>query len=67
MQNFVCANLYDLPTALAGQFDIVFTSHGVLSWLPDLSEWGKVVAHFLKAGWNVLYLRSAPYRVHLRR
>src|SRR5512136_1374407 len=32
--NFVCANIYDLPNALTGQFDIVFTSHGVLSWLP---------------------------------
>ena len=48
--NFVCCNLYDLPQHLTGEFDIVFTSHGVLSWLPDLRAWGKIVAQFLKPG-----------------
>lgn len=49
--DFVCSNLYDLPTALPGaQFDIVFTSYGVLSWLPDLDAWAGVAAHFLKPG-----------------
>src|SRR3954464_11903705 len=47
---FICSNIYDLPAALEGQFDIVFTSHGVLGWLPDMPNWGKVVAHFLKPG-----------------
>ncbi len=47
---FIQANLYDLPNVLTGQFDIVFTSHGVLSWLPDLRAWGKIVAQFLKPG-----------------
>ena len=46
--NFVCSNVYDLPKALSGEFDIVFTSYGVLGWLPDLRRWGKVIAHFLK-------------------
>lgn len=48
--HFVCANIYDLPNVLNGQFDIVFTSHGVLSWLPDLPAWGRIIAHFLKPG-----------------
>lgn len=56
--NFVCANIYDLPNTLTGQFDIVFTSHGVLSWLPDLSAWGQVVAHFLKPG-GLFYICEA--------
>ena len=47
---FVCANVYDLPRHLEGQFDIVFTSYGVLGWLPDLGRWAEVVAHFLKPG-----------------
>ncbi len=47
---FVCSNIYDLPRVLEGEFDIVFTSYGVLSWLPDLNAWGKVIAHFLKPG-----------------
>jgi SAM-dependent methyltransferase len=47
---FVCSNVYDLPAALEGRFDIVYTSYGVLSWLPELDPWGEVVAHFLKPG-----------------
>ena len=47
---FICSNVYDLPAALAGRFDIVYTSYGVLSWLPELDSWGEVIAHFLKPG-----------------
>lgn len=42
------SNIYDLPDVLDGRYDIVFTSYGVLSWLPDLTRWGRVIAHFLK-------------------
>lgn len=59
--NFVCANLYDLPAALTGEFDIVFTSHGVLSWLPDLSKWAQVVAHFLKRGGTFYIVEAHPF------
>ena len=58
--NFVCCNLYDLPNHLTGQFDVVFTSHGVLSWLPDLTEWGKIVAHFLKPGGTFFIAEAHP-------
>jgi SAM-dependent methyltransferase len=47
---FVTANLYDLPDALDGQFDIVYTSNGVLGWLPDIAAWARVVAHFVRPG-----------------
>jgi SAM-dependent methyltransferase len=52
---FVRADLYDLPAVLDGQFDVVYTSHGVLGWLPDLERWAGVVAHFLRPG-GVFYL-----------
>lgn len=32
------------------QFDIVFTSYGVLSWLPDLVGWAQTVSGALKPG-----------------
>lgn len=57
---FVCVNIYDLPNVLTGQFDIVFTSHGVLTWLPDLPAWGKVIAHFLKPGGLVYICEAHP-------
>ncbi|MEO6458104.1 MAG: class I SAM-dependent methyltransferase, partial [Chloroflexia bacterium] len=45
---FVQSDIYDLPDNLSGQFDIIFTSHGVLWWLPDIEAWAKVGSHFLK-------------------
>ena len=47
---FVLSNLYDLPDALEGEFDIVYTSRGVLGWLPDITGWARVAAHFVKPG-----------------
>jgi SAM-dependent methyltransferase len=47
---FVQANLYDLPGVLDGQFDVVYTSRGVLGWLPDVAAWARVVAHYLAPG-----------------
>lgn len=55
--SFVYANLYDLPTALEGQFDIIYTGGGAIYWLPDIATWGAVVAHFLKPG-GVFYIRE---------
>ena len=31
-------------------FDIVFTSYGVIGWLPDLKPWGIMIAERLKKG-----------------
>lgn len=47
---FLCTNLFDLSAMLADRFDIIFTSYGVLCWLPDLGKWADVVAHFLNPG-----------------
>ena len=47
---FVRSDLYDLPSALHGQYDIVFTSYGVLNWLPDVPRWAKVARHFVTPG-----------------
>lgn len=47
---FVRADIYDLPEALDARFDIVYTSYGVLCWLPDLEGWARVVAGALRPG-----------------
>ncbi|MBU0511765.1 MAG: class I SAM-dependent methyltransferase [Chloroflexi bacterium] len=52
---FVCADIYELPQYLDGQFDIVFTSYGVLAWLGNLVPWAQAIAHFLKPG-GVFYM-----------
>lgn len=57
---FVCANVYELPKMLDEQFDIVITTYGVLSWLPDLDGWAAVVAHFLKPGGTFCLVEIHP-------
>jgi SAM-dependent methyltransferase len=44
---FIESNLYDLPDVLDGTFDVVYTSRGVLGWLPDIRAWARVVARFV--------------------
>lgn len=55
---FVCADIYDLQNHLEGQFDLVFTSIGVLCWLKDLDEWARTITHFLKPG-GFFYIMDA--------
>jgi len=52
---FLCTPLYDLPSILSDTFDIVFTSYGVLHWLPYLHRWAEIIAHFLRPG-GVFYI-----------
>ena len=48
--NFICSNIYDLKENLDQKFDIVYTSYGVIGWLPDLIRWADIISHFLKPG-----------------
>ena len=52
---FVHANVYDTRQHLHEQYDIVFTSYGVLGWLPDLERWAEVVTQSLKPG-GIFYM-----------
>lgn len=47
---FLRSDVHRLPEALRGAFDVVFTSYGVLYWLPDIPGWAEVVARFVKPG-----------------
>ena len=52
---FVRSDLFDLPASLEGDFDIVYTSRGILGWIPDIRRWAEVVAHFVRPG-GVFYI-----------
>ncbi len=54
---FICSDVYELPEVLDDLFDIVFTSGGVLVWLPDLKRWAKVINRFLRPG-GIFYIRE---------
>lgn len=47
---FVCCNVLDTAAHVPGEFDIVFTSYGVIGWLPELETWAKMIAGKLKPG-----------------
>jgi SAM-dependent methyltransferase len=47
---FICSDIYALDEAVPEQFDIVYTSYGVLSWLPDIPRWAKLAAGHVKPG-----------------
>lgn len=59
---FVASDVYALREVLdaAGGFDVVFSSWGVLVWLPDLTRWAEVVAHYLKPGGRFHLLETHP-------
>jgi len=59
--NFIQANIYDLPNILEEKFDIVFTSYGVLCWLPDIKQWAKIISHFLKKGGTFYIAEFHPF------
>ncbi|WP_033960988.1 class I SAM-dependent methyltransferase [Psychroserpens jangbogonensis] len=48
--NFVRCNVLDTSEYVNETFDIVFTSYGVIGWLPDLKPWGQMIVERLKKG-----------------
>jgi 2-polyprenyl-3-methyl-5-hydroxy-6-metoxy-1,4-benzoquinol methylase len=47
---FICCNVLETSQYVKEEFDIVFTSYGVIGWLPDLKPWGKMIAERIKQG-----------------
>jgi 2-polyprenyl-3-methyl-5-hydroxy-6-metoxy-1,4-benzoquinol methylase len=55
---FVESPVYDACDVMGqGKFDLVYTTCGVINWLPDIGRWASVVAELLKPGGRV-YLRD---------
>ena len=57
---FVCCDIYDLPHHLKEQFDIAYTSYGVIGWLPDMDKWAQVIRTFLKPGGKFVFVEFHP-------
>jgi SAM-dependent methyltransferase len=58
---FLNANIYDIPDILKEKFDIIFTSYGVLCWLPDLITWGQIISDYLKPGGVFYIIENHPF------
>lgn len=57
---FVCCNVLDTSEFVKETFDIVFTSYGVIGWLPHLKPWGKMIAERLKKGGTFYMVEFHP-------
>ncbi len=57
--NFIEGNVLNLK--LQREFDIVFSSYGVLGWLPNLDMWGNTISTHLKKGGLFLLTEFHPF------
>ncbi|UOE46099.1 class I SAM-dependent methyltransferase [Agromyces larvae] len=59
---FIQANVYDARHLLPEpeSFDLVFTTWGTIGWLPDVAEWARIVAWFLKPGGHLYFADGHP-------
>jgi SAM-dependent methyltransferase len=62
---FVESDVYRLGDHGLGGFDVVHTSYGVLSWLPDLERWAGVVAAHLVPGGLFHLVENHPFLMML--
>lgn len=62
---FICADVTDTASVLAQlgdhRYDVVFTSHGVLCWLPDLCPWARTVAGSPRPGGTFFLSDAHPF------
>ncbi|MFF5790661.1 class I SAM-dependent methyltransferase [Paeniglutamicibacter sp. NPDC012692] len=54
---WVETDVLDARAAVDGDFDLVYTSIGTITWLPDLDRWAAQVAGLLRAG-GTFYMRD---------
>lgn len=54
---FVCGDVREADRLVGRQFDIVYTSVGVLCWVPDIRQWARAVAACVRPGGR-FYIRD---------
>lgn len=57
---FICCDIFDLPNYLEETFDLIYTSYGVIGWLPDLNKWGEIISHYLKPKGKFILVEFHP-------
>lgn len=58
---WVCADVLALRDAVAEQYDIVYTSYGVLPWLADLQRWAHGITASLAPGGVFYIVEDHPF------
>jgi SAM-dependent methyltransferase len=58
--DFTRCNVLETSRYVQKQFDIVFTSYGVIGWLPDLKPWAQMIFERLKPGGTFYIVEFHP-------
>lgn len=57
---FVITDIYEIPPDKIGPYDIVMTTIGVISWMPDLGDFFDMIARLTRPGGHVFIEESHP-------
>ncbi|WP_323780081.1 class I SAM-dependent methyltransferase [Leisingera sp.] len=57
---FLCADIYDLPSGIRCDFDFAVITIGVLNWMPDLGRFFQAVAGLLRPGGRLVIYETHP-------
>jgi len=59
--DFIESDIMELKEKHEKKYDVVFTSEGVLCWLPDLNKWAQTIKHLLNESGFLYVLDSHPF------
>ncbi|MFL2770150.1 MAG: class I SAM-dependent methyltransferase [Rhodospirillaceae bacterium] len=57
---FVEGDVYAAPKLINKKFDLVYSTWGTITWLPDIARWAAVIAAMLKRGGRLYLLDGHP-------
>lgn len=58
--DFICSDVYDAAAKIKSPAQLIYTSYGVLGWLPDMKKWARVVSDCLQPGGELLLIEFHP-------
>ncbi|MDA9986426.1 MAG: class I SAM-dependent methyltransferase [Crocinitomicaceae bacterium] len=58
--HFVCADVYDTNKVVHSKFQTVFSSYGIVGWLPNLEKWANVISKQLLKGGRFILVDFHP-------
>ncbi len=58
--DFVCCDVCAARDAVAGQFEVAYTTWGTICWLPDLAAWARTIAALLAPGGFFYFADAHP-------
>ena len=58
---FLCSDIYALPSDIEQDFDIVLITIGVLNWMPDLTRFFEIATGLLRPDGHMLVYETHPF------